>query len=119
MADTTNHVDDDDGRRRAGRREANLRLLNERIVDAMKLLSDRSDAPDRLRLACECANEHCDATIDVPAETFLELRGSTVRFAVAEGHVVTDVERIVSRHGDWVVVEKVGSAAKAATDRLS
>lgn len=117
MADTT-HLDDED-RRRAGRREANLRLLNERIVEALERFRGAGDAPERLYLACECANGACDVTIEVPAETFFELRDSTVRFAVAEGHVVTDVERIVARVDGWVVVEKVGSAAKAATDRLS
>lgn len=111
-------IGEDETGPRAGRREANLRLLNERIVDATARLAGDA-GPGRLRIACECANDDCRSTIDVDADTFAELRESRTRFAVVEGHVLADVERVVGHDDGWAVVEKVGSAARAAIDRLS
>jgi hypothetical protein len=105
------------GPRRAGRREANLRLLNERIAE----VHDRIDPSDDLLLtiACECASSRCDDMIELEAATFDALRGELVRFAVVDGHVLHDVERVVEQHSGWMVVEKIGDAAREAAERLS
>lgn len=112
------HVDEE-ARRRAGRREANLRLLNERIADANLRIAGDEEPPTMLRIACECANDECDESLDVHAQAFARLRDSSIRFAVVEGHVLTDVEHVIERFDRGVVVEKVGTAARAAADRLS
>ena len=97
--------------RRAGRREANLRSLNERIADAQ----EDAGSTDDLQLVCECALADCDAGIVVPASRFEQLREDDLHYLVVPGHVIHEVEHEVA-HGDgWVMVEKFGAAAGAAT----
>jgi hypothetical protein len=102
--------------RRAGRREANLRLLNERIADAQARMGEDGDGLDML---CECALDECDERIHMDVDQFTRLRERDDRFAVNMGHVIVDVEHVVERHEGWLVVEKVGPAADAAAEELS
>jgi hypothetical protein len=101
--------------RRAGRREANLRELNQRIADAQHGVDD---AVERLHLVCECARGECEDGLLVPSSVFDQLREATTRFLVAPGHVIHDVERQVDAGEGWVIVQKHGSAARAASEEL-
>lgn len=103
--------------RRAGRREANLRRLNERIADAQSE-AGLVDA-EILMLVCECALEDCDSHLMVPASAFDGYRDSTSVFAVVPGHVLHDVEEVIADGEGWMFVEKVGEAAAAANEELS
>lgn len=97
--------------RRAGRREANLRELNERIAQAQH---DIGAGRAIVRIVCECSNGDCDDNLDVPAPIFESARAGAVRFIVAPGHVLHEVERQVEAGEGWIIVEKVGAAARAA-----
>lgn len=100
---------------RAGRREANLRLLNERIATANERFQQADGDPDVLRLMCECAHQDCTSTFDIPADLFETVRThAPARFIVVEGHEVGDVEDVVERGSGWVLVQKHGDAARAA-----
>ncbi len=96
---------------RAGRREANLRLINERIADNAP---DVTRTEDELVLLCECAHESCNSTIGVDTVVFDRVRDDSRRFIVLDGHVLHEVEDIVERGPDWILVEKRGTAAQAA-----
>lgn len=104
---------DELGARRAGRREANLRGLNERIADAQH---DAGNGHEHLRLVCECSFTECEDAIDVPTPVFEDARDSGVRYIVAPGHVMSDIEHVVRSGDGWVVVEKIGTAARAAEE---
>ena len=102
---------------RAGRREANLRRLNERIVDAgEQLAGGDSQVVDIL---CECARDRCDDVIRMHVDQFEALRDDVDRFAVIEGHVLQNVEDVEEGHDGWVVVRKRGEAAREAARHLS
>ena len=101
--------------RRAGRREANLRELNQRIADAQ----GQAGTPPELHLVCECARDQCEDGLVVPVGVFERVRDATTRFVVIPGHVLHDVEQQVEDGGGYVIVEKVGSAARAAHEELS
>lgn len=101
--------------RRAGRREANLRELNERIVRAQH---DAGNGHEQLRLVCECARTDCEENIDVPASVFEDARATGNRFIIAKGHILHDIERETATGDGWVVVQKVGPAAAAAAEEL-
>lgn len=103
--------------RRAGRREANLRRANDRIAEAQERLATEPHEP--VTILCECAREDCDSTIDLRMEEFDELRDDARRFVVLDGHVVVEIESIVSSGEGWVIVEKRGEAARAAEKTLS
>lgn len=102
--------------RRAGRREANLRQLNERIAHAQQQSGSGDHA---LHLVCECSRERCEDGLVVPAGVFEELRSGDQRFVIAEGHVLQEVEHVVGQGDGWTIVEKIGPAARAAADELS
>lgn len=102
----------DEGARRAGRREANLRTLNERIVQGQEQIALQLDSP--LTVLCECADPTCDETIELSIDQFESLREHDTRFIVIDGHVLRDVEDIVARGEEWILVEKRGEAAKEA-----
>lgn len=104
----------DDRRRRAGWREAQLRRVNERVVDS---LAADQNPPELVHVVCECARDVCEENLLVPRRRFDDIRGAVAHFVVAEGHVIHDVEHEVDRGDGWVVVRKVGVAADAAEER--
>lgn len=97
---------------RAGRREANLRALNERIADAQKQMAVALETP--LTVLCECADATCEESIEITQEHFDVLRDDTIRFIVIDGHVLHEVEQVVQRGNGWMIVEKRGAAAREA-----
>ena len=98
--------------RRAGRREANLRTLNERIVAGQEQMALQLDTP--ITMLCECADETCNDTLQLSVEQFEALRDYDTRFMVVDGHVLHEVEDVIERGDDWTLVEKRGAAAREA-----
>lgn len=106
---------------RAGRREANLRKVNERVVDAVEALADApggDPASATLQLICECALDACEEMIEVPASYYDEVRDLTDVFLVAPGHVLHEIEDGIKDGDGWVVVRKRGAAADGARETL-
>lgn len=100
---------------RAGRREANLRSINERVVEALDQLPD--DFGDEVRLVCECAHETCEEMIEVPRAVFDRARATMIGFLVAPGHEIEEVEDAVETAERWSLVHKRGKAAQEAAAR--
>ena len=96
--------------RRAGRREANLRALNDRIVQALE------GTDGDMHIVCECALRDCTEELDVPVEVFDEVREHEQRFLIVPGHLFREVEREVGRGETWAVVEKYGAAAEGVRE---
>ncbi len=63
-------------------------------------------------VACECADAGCLQMLEVVPELYATVRRSPYRFIVAAGHVYSDVERVVTEHDGYVVVEAIGGAAR-------
>jgi hypothetical protein len=97
---------------RAGRREANLRVLNARIAESQEQIAVALRSP--ITVLCECASPDCNESIEVAQSLFTELRDQPTRFIVVEGHVLHDVEQVVERGDGWIIVEKRGAAAREA-----
>lgn len=107
---------------RAGRREANLRKVNERVVGAVETLNGGPTQGDvegaALLLICECALDGCEEMIEVPATFYDEVRDLTDVFLVAPGHVLHDIEDGIKDGDGWIVVRKRGAAADGARETL-
>jgi hypothetical protein len=105
---------DSDQRRRA-RNEALFREVNERIVE---LETDRGgyDRDDALLIGfvCECPREDCGETIEVTRGQYEAVRDNSRRFLVLNGHEDGDIAKVVERHENYLVVEKIGEAAAVA-----
>lgn len=65
----------------------------------------------RFEIVCECSDEACTEFISVGVEEYQPVREFAARFLVRPGHDFPEIERVVSQAAEYVVVEKVGSAA--------
>jgi hypothetical protein len=91
--------------------EALFRDVNERIREIADTFGQKDAAYDFL---CECSDPMCaDRVVMTPAE-YEYVRSDPTRFVVAKGHVLPEVESVVDRAKDHVVVEKEGEAADIA-----
>jgi hypothetical protein len=100
------------GEERAGRNEALFREVNETVAR----LEEQLDASDSqvLPIICECARTDCLTRLEIRMADYVNVRKHPHQFIVARGHEQPDVEHVVRRARDYVVVEKEGVAAVAA-----
>ena len=90
---------------KAARNQALCREVNERIESL-------ADTAGELELLCECADLECTATVTLSVAEYERIRSSPVRFPIAVGHEVPDVEDVVEVADGYEVVEKKGKAAE-------
>jgi hypothetical protein len=95
---------------KAARNQALCREVNERIESV-------TDTAGDLELLCECADLQCTATIHLSVAEYERIRSSSVRFPIALGHVVPEVENVVEETERYAIVQKVGKAAEVS-DKL-
>jgi hypothetical protein len=96
---------------RAGRNEALFREVNEQA----RTLADRFGGPgaNEFGFVCECSDDACTERVRLTLEVYEAVRASPRRFVLVAGHE-TSVERVVDRGPGYVIVEKVGAAARIA-----
>lgn len=87
---------------RIARTESVFRHVNERIAETV----ERFDMDETL-FVCECADPACHHRVEVPLETYEEVREKPTRFIVADGHEEPAFERVVSKRGGFAIIEKI------------
>lgn len=92
--------------------EAVFREVNDRIAGLAKLFRVGDQGP--LDLVCECRNVTCVQRIVMSRDNYEALRAEATRFALYPGHADLEIERVVSSHPGYEIVEKSGSAADVA-----
>jgi hypothetical protein len=97
----------DHGRAKAARNQALMREVNERIAEISQEASE-------MQLLCECADLSCDDLLEISMLEYESVRSSPVRFPIALGHDLPDVERVVEQNERYAVVEKVGKAGEVS-----
>jgi len=90
---------------RAIRNEALFREVNSHIAE-MEEQTRRTDWGEPLPLVCECAQIGCRAPIEVDAATFERVRAEPRWFLVALGHEQPEIETVVERREDYLIVQK-------------
>ena len=100
-------IDADHGRAKAARNQALMREVNERIAEISKEASE-------MQVLCECADLSCDDVLDISMLEYESIRSSPVRFPIALGHDLPDVEQVVEQNERYAVVEKIGTAAEVS-----
>jgi hypothetical protein len=96
---------------RAARNEALFRRVNERLEDvdeAFQVVRDDAE------FVCECASLDCAELIPLTLPDYEAVRRVPTQFVIKPGHLLPDDERIVERHGQYLIVEKVGHAGERA-----
>jgi len=96
---------------RAARNQALFRALNEKIREVNL---EFSVATENLVIACECADVTCVEMIDISSDEYASVRRHPQQFAVLEGHVYPEVEKVVALNHTHVVVEKLARAGAIA-----
>jgi hypothetical protein len=86
--------------KRALRNEEFFRGANQAIA------RDADDVDRPIEFLCECAGLECATRLRIAPDEWREVHEQELRFVVAPGHVVLDVERVVCDAGDYQVVEK-------------
>jgi hypothetical protein len=97
-------------RLRLAKNQALFRSVNERVAT----ISERFSTVNPVNFVCECAIHDCGASVELSRDEYEAIRRQATRFFVLPGHVFPEVETVVEDHGDYVVVEKFGSAGRVA-----
>ena len=95
---------------RAARNEALFRRVNEEIRD----LDSRFGSDEDGSFVCECADDGCVRRLPVPVDRYLAVREHPRRFIVWPGHEDSELETVVERRGEYLVVEKFGTPGEIA-----
>jgi hypothetical protein len=109
----------DAAERRRAHNETLFREVNERVEEVTSGLAGVGDESLLLRLVCECGLEECTEPIELTDQKYESVRRDSRRFIVIPGHEHTDSARVVERHPDYLVVEKLGEAGEIATEQDS
>jgi hypothetical protein len=91
--------------------EALFRDVNERIREISDTFGQKDATYDFL---CECSDPGCAEKVVLTPAEYEYVRADSTRFVVAKGHAMPEVESVVERAKDHVVVEKEGAAADVA-----
>jgi hypothetical protein len=91
--------------------EALFRDVNERIREISDSFGQKDATYDFL---CECSDPTCAGRVVLTRAEYEYVRADSTRFVVAKGHAVPEIESVVERAKDHVVVEKEGAAADIA-----
>jgi len=90
---------------RLGANEALFREVNERVAEvADQFLA--GETPATVNFSCECPDGACVEKIALTVDEYEAVRAKPTQFAVVPGHEVPDIERIVERHPNYLVIEK-------------
>lgn len=101
---------------RVARNDAIFREANENIRAAA--VSMQLDESEQLPFLCECADESCTTIVSVTGSEYEAVRQGPTLFINAKGHHVNarSWARVVEEFERYVVVEKLGDAAKIVTE---
>jgi hypothetical protein len=104
----------DGERERRAKNEALFREVNERIEE----LSRRAGLDDEDSLlpgfVCECSQETCTELLEATYQQYEAVREHARRFLVLPGHEDLEVDRVIERHKDSLVVEKRDEVSEIA-----
>jgi hypothetical protein len=93
--------------------ESAFREVNEAIAKT----AARFEA-DEAEFVCECADPGCAHRITAELDEYEDVRGDPTHFLVAEGHDLPQIEQVVEEHGDYAVVEKLGTKLRRIVQAL-
>jgi hypothetical protein len=93
---------------RLAKSESFFRQVNERIKD----VADGFEGGERYEFLCECSDPGCTERLELTRDEYEWVRANPTRFVLARGHAAPQIEHVVEREDDYVVVEKRGLAAR-------
>lgn len=101
----------EESERRLARNEILFRDTNEAIERGQW----PSDPAKSVRFRCECSQLDCGAAVEITLAEYEQVRRSPRRFLVAVGHEIPEIETVVSRNPEYLIVEKQDTAGQIAS----
>jgi hypothetical protein len=89
---------------RIAREQAMFRAVNERVNAWPERQAVPPDQP--IMRYCECADPKCFEPVYLTPQEYEAIRADSTRFAVVDGHVFPEAERVVAEPDGYEVVEK-------------
>ena len=91
-------------------RQAQNQLIFRSVNQEIKRLSEKLlDAGSDVDFVCECDDPACIKAITMPLAEFTEFDRMENCFIVVPGHEDAEVEEVMTRHKNYLVVAKVGA----------
>ena len=97
---------------RVARNEELFQVVNRQIVKLEETLGRRQT----FAMVCECGRKHCLDGFDVEPAVYRRVRTNPLLFFVVPGHDDPQIEKVLERTPQYLVVEKVGRAAEVVGD---
>jgi hypothetical protein len=102
---------DEGAEERLKRRAVNAEINGRRVNEAI----ERGDSDGNAAVfVCECGYVGCNTTVELSIAAYEAVRTDFDRFLVVPGHEIDEIDRVVERHGDHLIVVKREPEAKAA-----
>ncbi|HEU4599340.1 MAG TPA: hypothetical protein VFS26_06300 [Solirubrobacterales bacterium] len=102
---------DENAEERLKRRAVNAEINGRRVNEAI----ERGEADgDRAVFVCECGYVGCNTTVELSIADYEAVRTDFDRFLVVPSHEIDEIDRVVERHSEHLVVVKREPEAKAA-----
>ncbi len=108
--------------RRQIENEMIFRRANERISDELDDLNElhtKNNNPEMIRdgelllhFMCECSDENCKARILIKLSAYKKIHENRNAFIVKHEHQVNEIEKIVTKEDNYIVVEKNNTVAE-------
>ena len=94
--------------RRLAENEVIFKQLNEEVkAFVLEDASDTEFATKKLGFYCECSNMDCRQRIRLTAKEYDDIHSNEKRFVLLPGHDMPQVETVVTKSEDHMVVEKI------------
>ena len=100
---------------RAAKNEELFREVNSNIAR----LEEQFGHQGTLELICECERVVCHHGLEIDSAAYADARSNPLRFFVLPGHEDPQIEQVVFRTPSYLVVEKIGEAAREILDESS
>ena len=98
---------------RIAKNEAVFRAANREIEQADK---ESGDPDGVLEVICECGQEGCSGLIRLTVAEYDGIHAQDYRFIVLAGHENPEIESVVERRSEYLVVDKFGEAEEIAEE---
>ncbi len=116
MGNTHRRAKFSEAERRLIKNEMKFRKANEKVESELKKLEkmaraegDHNIIPARdmvLQFLCECSDKKCNERITMTLGEYEELHKGRSHFILISGHETKKIEKVISRQGDYNVVDK-------------
>jgi hypothetical protein len=98
---------------RIARNEELFQIVNRQIEKLEVTLGQRRT----FSMVCECGKKHCLEGFDVEPAVYQRVRANPLLFFVVPDHEDSQVEKVIERTPQYLVVQKVGRAAEVVRDK--